>query len=303
MIILNSTDTIKVILDQNITTSQLQCMSRYRDIDTGVYTPGRNVILTNNTSYVDVVASPASGQRCIDSISIFNNDTRSAVVSIFRESGLNYMTLFKTSLGVGEKIEYAEGKGFRVYTNVGSVKAKYYYNDALSQISTYSRNVLSEDVECFNNTVNSIQPVINLSAPLAINKRYYFKFVIYFTSSSTAEGTNFAIDGPSFSRFNIYQKIATTTTSESYFYNSTNINRTANGVAGIGYNTPIVVATSAASAGNLAVIEGFIQTSNNATNTATNIDNVTLILKAGTDTAAGRITIIRGSYVEWYQLN
>ena len=52
------TDKIQVVLGGAITANQLQCAAFWRDVTTTLYTPGRTLINTNNTTDVDLVGSP-----------------------------------------------------------------------------------------------------------------------------------------------------------------------------------------------------------------------------------------------------
>ena len=82
MIILETTtDSLQVSLAGNVATNQLPCIVSYRETTTTTFSPKRNVVNTNDTTDVDLVAAPgASAQRVIDFISIFNNDTTNAAV-------------------------------------------------------------------------------------------------------------------------------------------------------------------------------------------------------------------------------
>ena len=110
LILSTTTDKIQVVLSGNVTTSQLRCYSSYNDTTTTSIVPGRNVTLTNNTTAVDLVASPsASTQRVISYLSVYNADTASATVTINVVSSSTSYSVFITTLSAGEKLEYQQG--------------------------------------------------------------------------------------------------------------------------------------------------------------------------------------------------
>ena len=86
MIILSeTTDNLQVVLDGAITTNQLQCFTAWRDRTSTTFVAGRTVTNTNNPTDVNLAVAPAaSTQRIIDYISIYNNDTEEAQVTISR---------------------------------------------------------------------------------------------------------------------------------------------------------------------------------------------------------------------------
>jgi len=117
MIVLSqTTDKIQVILGGAVSTNQGQCIASWRDINaSGGYTAGRSLANTNNTTDVDLVASPAaSTQRLIDYISVYNNDSASITVTVkYDASGTDYI-LWKGTLTTGQRLEYENGKGWTV---------------------------------------------------------------------------------------------------------------------------------------------------------------------------------------------
>jgi hypothetical protein len=113
LILTATTDNIQIVLSGAVTTNQLQCKTSWRDITTTLYTPGRTVINTNNTTDVNIVGSPAaSTQRVVDFISVYNNDTAPAEVTIkFDAAGTEYI-LWKGVVGSGGSITYTDATGF-----------------------------------------------------------------------------------------------------------------------------------------------------------------------------------------------
>jgi len=131
LILTEVTDKIQVVLGGAITTNQMQCKTSWRDITTTVYTPGRTVINTNNTTDVDIVGSPgASTQRVVDLINIYNNDTVSQTLTVkFDANGTEYI-LWKGVLTSGDLLFYQDGMGWNVYAKkYGSIL----YNASVAQ--------------------------------------------------------------------------------------------------------------------------------------------------------------------------
>lgn len=281
IILTNTTDKIQVKLNGAITTNQLRCFASYRDTTLTSISPLRNAINTNGSTYVDLVDSPASStQRIVDYISVFNSDSVNAVVTIsFNDNGTLY-ELFVTTLGVGEKIEFQEGQGFKVLSNAGSVKTS--INQGSNTITTaLSTGVLSSDVINNNAVANTLQDVTGLSFPVLATKKYYFKFIIIYTANATTTGSRWSISGPTIGQLNYmseYSLASTTTTRNAQF---------------ITYDLPVASNTSSAAvAGNMAVIEGTI--------TPTADGNVTA--RFASEVAAAAITAKAGSIVYYQQL-
>ena len=282
IILTNTTDRIIVDLLGAVTTNQLKCFVSYRDTTTTSITPGRNVVITNGTTAVDLVPSPAvSTQRVVDYISVFNNDTANATVYIqFGDNGTLY-DLFVTTLAPGEKIEFQEGLGFKVLSNAGSVKTS--VNQGNSPASnTLNAVILGTDVINNNATANIMQDITGLSFPVLAGKSYYFKFYINYSTALTTTGSRWSISGPatptSLCFMSEYSLTATTTTR-----NSNNIT----------YDLPVASnASSGQLVGNNSVIEGYIIPSADGT----------VIARFASEVLSSAITAKAGSVVYYQQL-
>ena len=92
IILTQTTDKIQVKLGGTVSTNQLHCYSVFRDTTTTGITPSRNVVLTNNTTAVDLVGSPSSStQRNVEYLNVYNADTSSATVTfLFNYNGTTY---------------------------------------------------------------------------------------------------------------------------------------------------------------------------------------------------------------------
>lgn len=276
MIVLSATtDKIQVILAGAITTNQLQCVASWRDITaTPTYVAGRSVSLTNSTTDVDFIAAPAaSTQRVIDFVSIYNNDTASATVTLkFDANGTDYI-LWKGTLRTLERLEYENGKGFTVVTSSGLTRLAFSADIASVEVAT-----LATDVANAHATPDTIQDVTGLSFPVVSGGVYWFQFDINYTAAATTTGSRWSINGPATTQLcytSEYSLSATTTT------------RNANNVS---YDLPAAAnADSGATGSNKALIEGVIQPSANGT----------VIARFASEITVSAITAKAGSRVMW----
>lgn len=276
MIILSTTsDKVQIVLGGSVTTNQLKCFVSYTDTTTTSVTPGRNALVTNNTTAVDLVTSPSSStQRLVSYLSVYNSDTVSATVTINLYTTSTTYKLITMTLSSGERIEYQQGEGFKVFAANGSFKTT--PNSIGSPFSTeIQHTMLNGDVSV---STTSYSDVTGLSFPVLANKRYYFKFDIVTTSQSTATGQGWSINGPTFSSLMYYSFYAASASAVQYN----------NGIST--YNTGTVTANNATKA--IGFIEGIINT--------TNSGNV--VASARSETNGLTVTAKAGSVVFYQQL-
>jgi hypothetical protein len=276
MIILSEiTDNLQIVLSGSVTTNQLQCFTSWRDRTSTTFVAGRTVAVTNNTTDVNLAAAPASStQRVIDYISVYNNDTVNATVTIKLDANGTEYILFKTTLATGEKIEYHEGQGFKVIANSGAVKQS--INQGNNTIgSALTAVVLGSDVTNNNAVANTIADVTGLSASFLANKTYYFKFVINYTAAATTTGSRWGVNASAGTAANLSM------TSE-YSLTTTTTTRNANVQA---FDSPAASnATSAATGNNMCIMEGYFKPSADCTfiaRFASEVANSAIVAKAG----------------------
>jgi hypothetical protein len=279
LILTETTDKIQAVLGGTVTTNQLQCMSSWRDITTTVYTPGRTIINTNNTTDIDLVGSPGSStQRVVDYISIYNKDTANATVTIkFDANGTEYI-LFVATISAGEKIEYQEGLGFKVIANSGAVKNS--INQGNNTIGTsLTAVVLGTDVVNNNAVANTMRDVTGLSFSVTANHTYYFHATIFYTAAATSTGSRWSINGPA----------AVATWTSEYSLAATTTTRNANVLT---YDLPAACnATSAAVDKNQADLMGIIKPTADGT----------VIVRFASEVAGSAITAKAGSVLYYQQ--
>lgn len=126
MIVLDATTkSLQILLGGAVTTNQLVFTASYADYiaSPAAFTPGANDGATNNTTAVTLVAAPAaSTQRQVKRINVYNADTAQATVTIRLNNGGTLRTMLTVTLQTGERIEYEDAEGFRVFTVTGAVK-------------------------------------------------------------------------------------------------------------------------------------------------------------------------------------
>lgn len=278
LILASTTDTIDVVLGTAHTTNPHRIVASYRDITATAFTPGRRVVNSNGTTQVNAVQAPAaSTTRVIDFVSIFNADTVAKTVTVsFNDNGTRY-SLLSVDLGVGERIEYQEGQGWRVFTSTGSIKQTTIQgtNPTTSGLQV---GILAADVTNNNAVANTIADVTGLSFAVTAGQYYWFRFAIDYTAAAGATGSRWSISGPTTTRLSYRSSYSLTTTTE-----------TVN--SGLGaYDLPAAAnATSPVTTGNVAIIEGFIQPSANGT----------VIARFASEVASSAIVAKRGSIVEY----
>lgn len=286
MIILSqTTDNLELVLGGAITTNQIQCLTSWRDRTSTTFVAGRSLRNSNNTTDVILAVAPStSTQRIIDFISVYNKDTANATVTIkFDDNGTEYI-LFKTTLAPDERIEYQEGKGFQVFASTGAVKQSINQGANAPLTNSLSTVILGSDVTNNNAVANTIADVTGLSIAVTANKKYYFKFVIYYTAAATTTGSRWAVNCSAGSATNLvliseYSLTTTTTTRNAQIQ---------------AFDAPAAAnATSASTANNLAILEGYF------TPTA----DGTFIARFASEVLSSAIVAKAGSILYYQQLN
>ena len=133
--------------------------------------------------------------------------------------------------------------------------------------------VIDADVVNNNATLNTIADITDLEFPVQSGARYHFKFVIPYTSASTANGARFSITGPSAPTYLAYRGDWTLTAS------TRSIN---DGLAA--YDLPAACGGTSLTTANVAIVEGIIQPSADGVvkgRFASELANTAITVKAG----------------------
>lgn len=278
IILTNTTDKIRVKLSSIVSTTELKCYVAYRDTTSTTITPNRNVTNTNGTTEVDLVSSPPSStQRIVDYLSVYNADTSSAIVTIeFYDNGTIY-DLSIVTLGVGEKVEYQEGLGFKIISTNGAIKVTE-NEPGLTESSLIKFVSISGDV---TSTSTSFADITDLGFSVVAGKTYWFRFVIPYTVGTTATGIRLSINGPSSPTYLVYYVELT------------------NGASVVGlrlglttYDSTPTSTNSSTTNSNIGIIEGLITPSTSGT----------LIGRFGIESAGQTTTIKSGAMIKYLEI-
>jgi hypothetical protein len=250
-------------------------------VTTTAYTPGRTIVLTNNTTDVDVTGSPAvSTQRVVDFISVYNADTINSIVIIkFDANGVDYI-LWKGVLATGESVQYTDDSGFVSTDNFGRVKTSTVSNVVAPVINNLNMVILTGDVINNDATANTIANVTGLSFDVVAGEIYWFEFVIPYTSAATTTGSRWSISGPAaptmLNMRSEYTLAATITTVNSI----------------TAYDIPAASNATSLTAGNVATMWGIIKPSQNGT----------VIARFASEIANSAITAKAGATLRWIRI-
>lgn len=123
MIILSqSTDSLKVVLNAAKTSADMQAVCSWRDTLADASQPGRTCSTTNGTTDAVLAAATASAIRLIDYFSVYNSDTAQKTLTVKYAANATQYILWSGPLNVGEKLEYTDGIGFQVFDANGLCK-------------------------------------------------------------------------------------------------------------------------------------------------------------------------------------
>ena len=280
IILTQTTDKIQVKLSGTVSTNQLHCYSVFRDTTTTGITPSRNVVLTNNTTAVDLVGSPSSStQRNVEYLNVYNADTSSAIVTfLFNDNGTTYEINVATLLP-GEKVEYQSGIGFKVLDCFGSNKISIEYQP-IPLTSGFTTVILGTDYTNSNAVANTLEDITGYSFPVTNGKTYWFRFQFLVTAAAAATGHRVTINGPTTSDLSYYTLLIASTSSASSSWNAT-------------YGLPANTTATTPLTGGMGYLEGI----------ATFSADGTLIGRVASEVAGSGVIIKAGSIIYYRQLN
>ena len=271
----NTTDRIELALDAASTL--VKAVVTWKDVSASAISPNRTIAASNGTTQVDVSGSPAaSAQRVIDNISIFNEEVSlSRTVAIRYNANGTTFILFRSILAAGEKIEYTDGGGWKVFATTGAIKNSINQGANAPLGGTLNSVVLASDVTNNNATANTIQDVTGLSVAMLANKTYYFKFVIWYTAAATTTGSRWGVTASAGTAANLSMvseySLTTTTTTRNALIQA--------------FDSPAASnATSATTGNNMAILEGYFRPTADCTfiaRFASEVSNSAIVAKAG----------------------
>lgn len=271
MLLLASTsDLLRVVTSGAITTD---VHASWLDLNGSTVTPGRTNTAITTATTTTVVASPAaSTMRTIKTLCVRNKHASSAqTVTVLHSDGTTIVELVQAILSAGDALHYDEHAGFTVRDLYGRVKSR---SDGLvsASVNTINTVVLASDVTNNNASANTIADVTALSFAVTAGEKYWFRFVIPYTAAATTTGSRWAINGPGSPTLLNYTSQYTLTAT------SVTVN------SATAYDIPAASNASSLTAGNIAVIEGYIVPSSNGTviaRFASEVSSSAIVAKAG----------------------
>lgn len=159
---------------------------------------------------------------------------------------------------------------------VGTATNAYQDYAKLSELVGETKVVLASPV-AINST--AFANVTGLSFAVSANQTYHFHAVIFYTSASANTGSRWSLTGPTFSQLAYTSRYTLTATTQ-----------TLNFLAA--YDAPAAANASSLTAGNIAIIEGFVRPSANGT----------VQIRSATETANSTITALAGSFLKYDQV-
>lgn len=251
ILLVSTTDRIQLTASG---TTDLDIHASYVDENAGTYTPGRKNTNITSTSATDIVSAPGSGvDRTVKTIAIRNTHANSVTVTIEHRDGASVtVELHKVALATGEALHYDEHRGWRVIDVRGRIKVSRALGDVTSGGSDFGMQELTADQTNNNGLANTAQDV---SADLSFSYDasstttvIWFRFFTMYTSAATTTGSRWMLRRDAAgSDLRMRADYSFTTTSR------TSIDGTSADDTPSASNT-----TSAATAANISVVEGFI---------------------------------------------
>jgi len=273
IVVQNGNTALGVLLGAGHTSAAAAIASAYRSVNptAGTYVPGSFYGATNGTTPVAMVPEPSAGTfNVVDFLSYYNSDTGPQTVTF----GVGSVILFRAVVNPGERVEYADGKGWSVFSSNGSLKTI-----AADQALAANQNgVVYLPADVANNTV-TLADITGLQFPVTAAQTYWFKFFIRYSSAATATGARWTVNGPAAPTFLtnfVYQTLTATTA-----YSTTGTALDSGGASG----TSVV-------AGNIALMEGVVRPSSSGN----------MIGRFASEVASSAITVLAGTFVEYRQL-
>lgn len=271
MLLLASTsDLLRVVTSGAITTD---VHASWLDLNGSTVTPGRTNTAITTATTTTVVASPAaSTMRTIKTLCVRNKHASSAqTVTVLHSDGTTIVELVQAILSAGDALHYDEHAGFTVRDLYGRVKSR---SDGLvsASVNTINTVVLSGDVTNNNASANTIADVTALSFAVTAAEKYWFRFVIPYTAAATTTGSRWSISGPGSPTLLHYTSTYTLTATSNTVNSAT------------AYDIPAASNASSLTAGNIAVIEGYIVPSSGGTviaRFASEVSSSAIVAKAG----------------------
>jgi hypothetical protein len=286
ILLVNTSDVLQIV---STSTANLDVVAGYADHASGTITPGRSLTTIATATTTTIVAAPGSStQRTVRFLTIRNRHATTAqTVTLQLYNGSTAYEIYKVTLAAGETLVYDEAAGFNYISAIGKPMSAETGGGSVAAVNALNLSVLASDVVNNNATPNTIADVTGLSFAVTAGETYWFKFIIHYLAAATTTGSRWTINGPGSPTFLSYVNewvlsAAGTSGTDAITQNP-----------GAAYDSPTASnatsASAAATAGNLATIEGIIKPSANGT----------VIARFASEVASSAITAKAGSLVQW----
>lgn len=138
MILDTTSKTVEVILGEAHTTSALRINADWNDVTTTTFVPGSTRNVTNGTTKVTVIASPAaSTQRQPTMVSVYNADTVTHNITIQAFDGTNTDIVIKGSVQVGQTLYWTARANPTIFSTSATSGVFSFVNGSASAPSAY----------------------------------------------------------------------------------------------------------------------------------------------------------------------
>lgn len=276
--IIDNTAALTLVLSAAVSTTQPAYQTAYRTVSpsTPSWTPGVTTGSTNSTTAVTAIAAAPAGEfRVVKGVSVLNRDSNPVTVT----ASLGSIPVIAVVLGVGERLEYSEARGWAVFMSNGAVKTSR-VDGAFGVSSGVQVVTLGANVVNASATANTLADVTGLAFPVLAGTSYWFAAVIPYTSAATSTGSRWTIDGPAApTRLSYTSNYTLTATTATTNYNTA-------------YGLPAASNASSLVAGNIARVEGIILPSADGT----------VQLRFASEIANSAITALSGAILQYMAL-
>jgi hypothetical protein len=255
---LNATDTLELVTSATATIDAFVSFKDDGPNASPVRSQATAITTADTTTICDAPASATA--RAIESITVRNKGATSCTVTV-QTNGASTVENYEATLTAEGGLTWTPGAGWVATT--------------VSTIGVPNLVVLAADVA--NSGNNAAADVTGLSFAVVADLTYWFRFSIPYTAAATTTGSRWMVNGP------------TSPTALSYrsSYPSTATAVTTNFATA--YDIPAAANTDSLTAGNTAIIEGFITPSAAGT----------VIARFASEVNASAITAKAGAILEW----
>jgi hypothetical protein len=184
-----------------------------------------------------LVAAPGNS-RTVTGVAIRNTGATSVTVTVKLYDGTNTTTIFAAALAAGGQIHYTEGAGWSTTTP--------------TTVGVTFTLIAPSDVA--NAAADTLANFTGLTFAVVTGRTYRFRAVCEYTADATTSGSRWTVNGPAMTRIAYSSRYPLTTTTQ-----------TLNNGLGALQLPAAASATTAATVGNIALVEGFFTPSADGT--------------------------------------